>query len=70
MVLANVGIGILSDATAQRYAKRMPISVIPITDNWALHESYVCVRGLDGLPPFTRNLFDALVQEPMPMAVS
>lgn len=70
MVSANLGIGILSDATAQRYAKRMPISVIQITDSWALHESYVCVRGLDAVPPFARDLFDALVDTPVPMAVA
>jgi DNA-binding transcriptional LysR family regulator len=70
MVLADVGIGILSDATAQRYAKRMPISVIPITDSWALHESFICVRGLEELPPFTRDLFDILVDAPALMSVA
>jgi DNA-binding transcriptional LysR family regulator len=72
MVAANVGIGVISSSAAQRYARNVPISVIPITDSWAVRDSRVCVRSLEDLPLFIKDLFDILVnaevEEPLAVA--
>jgi DNA-binding transcriptional LysR family regulator len=60
MVAANVGVGILSEPAARRYARTMPISIVPITDRWAVRDSYVCVRSLKELPLFGKELFNLL----------
>lgn len=70
MVAANLGLGILSESAARRYAKSMPISVIPITDSWAERESYVCVRNLKELPLFGRELFNLLANAEVSAAVA
>jgi DNA-binding transcriptional LysR family regulator len=70
MVAANVGIGILSSSAAQRFSRNVPLSIIPITDSWAKRDSRVCVRSLEELPLFVKDLFDLLVNAEAPVAVS
>ena len=63
MVEANVGIGIVSESAAQRYAQTMNIRIVPLEDAWALRELRICMRSLDLLPAFARELVALLVAD-------
>ena len=63
MVEADVGVGILPESSARRHAQSMAIAILPLTDAWALRELCVCVRQLDALPAFARDLVDMLVAD-------
>src|SRR6202048_351504 len=55
-VECNVGIGIVPETTARRVAQMMAIVPVPLTDSWAARALTICVRGLDELPPYARDL--------------
>ena len=44
--------------TAQRATKSMAIKVVELTDPWALRDLTICIRDLDALPPFARQLVE------------
>jgi DNA-binding transcriptional LysR family regulator len=56
MVECNVGIGIVPETTARRAVHTMAIAVVDLTDSWAVRELAICVRRLDELPPYARQL--------------
>ena len=60
MVECNVGIGIVPETTARRVARTMAISAVDLTDPWALRELTICVRSLEELPPYARQLVEHL----------
>ena len=60
LVECNVGIGIVPETTARRVARTMAIAVVPLTDPWAVRELTICVRQLDELPPYARQLVEHL----------
>ncbi len=60
LVECNVGIGIVPETTVQRAARSMAISALQLADSWALRELTICVRDLDALPPYARQLVDHL----------
>ncbi len=60
MIEAGVGIGIVPEKAALRYAGSMLIKVIRLTDAWAERKLHVCVRDLDALPSFARELVQML----------
>ena len=59
LVEANVGIGILPESAARRQAKTSDIHLVGLTDKWALRDLKICVRSLDLLPSFARDLVRA-----------
>lgn len=61
LVEAGVGIGVVPESAASRYAGTMKITVIQLRDEWALRKPRVCVRSLEQLPSFARDLVDALI---------
>jgi DNA-binding transcriptional LysR family regulator len=63
MVANNVGIGMLPNSAAQRYARSMEFRIIPLTDTWAFRDIRVCVRDLQKLPGFVRELVDLIVSD-------
>jgi DNA-binding transcriptional LysR family regulator len=63
MVQANVGIGILPESAARRLAQNLSIRIIPLTDPWAIRNLKICVRSLQLLPGFARELVDVLVAD-------
>ena len=63
MIEANVGVGILPESAARRHAQTMGIRIVPLKDEWALRALLVCVRKLDALPGFARDLVDLLVAD-------
>jgi DNA-binding transcriptional LysR family regulator len=60
LVECKVGIGIVPETTAHRVAKTMAIAVVPLTDPWAVRELTICVRGMDDLPLYARQLVEHL----------
>jgi DNA-binding transcriptional LysR family regulator len=63
MIEATVGVGILPESAARRHAQSMAIRIVPLNDGWALREMQICVRQLDALPVFARDLVDLLVED-------
>ena len=61
MVEANVGVAILPESAARRHAQTMAIAIVPLSDAWAVREMKICVRSLEALPAFARELVDLLV---------
>jgi len=61
MVEANVGVAILPESAASRHAQTMAIAIVPLSDPWAVREMKICVRSLEALPTFARELVDLLV---------
>jgi len=60
LVECNVGVGIVPETTVQRTARNMAISAVQLTDPWALRELTICVRDINALPPYARQLVDHL----------
>lgn len=60
MVEAGVGIGVLPESAARRHARAMAIRIVPLSDEWALRAMQICVRSLDALPSFARDLVNLL----------
>jgi DNA-binding transcriptional LysR family regulator len=63
MIESNVGIGIVPFSSASRHAKTMNIRMVELTDEWAVRKMQVCVRNLQALPAFARELVELLVAE-------
>ena len=61
MVEANVVVAILPESAARRHAQTMAIAIVPLSDPWAVREMKICVRSLEALPTFARELVDLLV---------
>jgi len=67
MIEAGVGIGVIPERAAQRYATNMNIQVVRLADAWAERKLHVCVRDLKALPAFARDLVDLLLED-VPLA--
>lgn len=63
MIEANVGIGLLPESAARRYARTTNIRIVAINDDWAVRQLQICVRSLRFLPSFAQELVDMLVQD-------
>jgi DNA-binding transcriptional LysR family regulator len=60
MVECGVGIGIVPETTARRVSKTMAIGIVPLTDPWAARKLTICVRKLNELPLYARQLVEHL----------
>jgi DNA-binding transcriptional LysR family regulator len=58
LVECNVGVGIVPETTVKRAARTMAIAAVRLTDPWALRELHICVRDINALPPYARQLVD------------
>lgn len=63
MIEADIGVGVLPESAARRHAERMAIAIVGLEDEWALRAMQICVRSLDALPPFARDLVGLLVED-------
>lgn len=66
MIEAGAGIGILPNSAAQRYARTMVLRIIALEDEWAVRDLQICVRSLQLLPLFARQLIELLLEQPQP----
>lgn len=60
MIESGVGIGVLPESAARRHANTMGIAIVPLSDTWSLREMRICVRNLEALPSFARQLVKLL----------
>jgi DNA-binding transcriptional LysR family regulator len=63
MVERNVGIGIVPETTVRRVAPPMKIVAVELTDAWAVRDLTICVRRIDELPTYARELVNHLRAE-------
>lgn len=63
MVEENVGVGILPESVARRHEKNMKIRIVELNDDWAVRNLKICVRDMQMLPSFARELVDLLVAD-------
>ncbi|MGZ3409395.1 MAG: LysR family transcriptional regulator [Xanthobacteraceae bacterium] len=63
LIESNVGIGIVPETTARRAVPTMAINIIPLVDSWAVRELTICVRSLEALPVYARELVTHLRAE-------
>jgi len=63
MVEAGVGVSILPGSAARRHALAMAIDTVALSDDWSLREMQICMRSLQALPAFARDLVDLLVAD-------
>jgi DNA-binding transcriptional LysR family regulator len=63
MVEAGVGVAVMPESAARRHALAMQIRTVPLRDAWSLRQMHVCVRSLDALPGFARDLIDLLIAD-------
>jgi len=63
MVESQVGVAILPASAAQRHAQTLAIETVPLADDWAQRHMLVCMRSLQALPGFARDLVDLLVAD-------
>ena len=60
MVECGVGVGVVPKTTAARAAKAMRLGVVELADDWALRELRICVRAMDQLGLYARELVNEL----------
>ena len=63
MIEAGVGVGVVPEKAARRYAANMKIHLVNLADAWAERKLHVCVRDLELLPAFARDLVDLLLDD-------
>jgi DNA-binding transcriptional LysR family regulator len=63
MIDATVGVSVLPESAARRHAQTMAIRIVPLSDEWSLRAMQICVRRIDALPPFARDLVSLLVED-------
>jgi len=63
MIEAGVGIGVIPEQAARRYASAMNIRVVALADIWAERRLHICARSFEALPSFARDLVDILLQD-------
>jgi DNA-binding transcriptional LysR family regulator len=63
MIEAGVGIGVVPELVAKRYAQRLNIKLVSLSDEWSERKLQICVRNLKQLPSFTRDLVNMLIED-------
>lgn len=60
MAGAGVGIGIVPETAASRCGLSMPVSILRLSDDWAVRRLSLCVRSDEELTPLASNLLEHL----------
>ncbi|MDN4016850.1 LysR substrate-binding domain-containing protein [Zwartia panacis] len=63
MIEAGVGIGVVPELVAKRYSQRLKIKLVRLSDEWSERKLQICVRNLEQLPSFTRDLVNMLIED-------
>lgn len=63
LIAARVGIGVIPQSAALRYAQTLPIRIVALTDDWSLRKLHICWREAGELPVFAQELVDLLVRD-------
>ena len=60
LVQAGVGVGVVPHTTAERVAGPMGLTIVELTDDWAVRELTLCVRNFAALRPYAQDLVRSL----------
>jgi DNA-binding transcriptional LysR family regulator len=60
MVERNIGVAVIPETAALRCQKTMAIKRVRLTDAWATRQLRLCMRNLEQLPPYARELVEHL----------
>ncbi len=60
LVQAGVGVGVVPHTTAARVAGLMGLSVVELSDDWAVRDLTLCVRNFAALRPYAQDLVRSL----------
>jgi DNA-binding transcriptional LysR family regulator len=60
LIERGVGVAVMPEATARRFASSRGIDFIPLSDDFLLRRLLIAVQQLDALPAYTRALIDLL----------
>ena len=60
MVETGVGIGVVPESSAMRYAQTMDLTIKELDESWAVRERSIVVRDLDALPGCVKALIDLI----------
>lgn len=60
MIEAGVGIGIIPQSAGLRLRRHLRIRIVSLRDAWAWRPQQICVRSVQALPPFARDLLGML----------
>jgi DNA-binding transcriptional LysR family regulator len=63
MIESGVGVGVLPESAASRHAATMDIAIVPLSDAWSVRDMQICMRSLDALPSFAKELVELLVMD-------
>lgn len=63
MIEAGVGIGVVPELVAKRYVQRLNIKIVRLSDEWSERKLQICVRNLQQLPSFTKDLVNMLIED-------
>ena len=63
MIEAGVGIGVVPELVAKRYAQRLKIKIVRLSDEWSERKLQICVRNLHQLPSFAKDLVNMLIED-------
>jgi DNA-binding transcriptional LysR family regulator len=63
MVEAGVGIGVMPASAARRHARAPALELVALGDAWAVRRMQLCMRSLESLPAFARDLVDLLLED-------
>lgn len=63
----NVGVGVVPRSTALRAVKTMAIRVLDIADPWAVRDLTICVRSVEALAPYARELIAHMSDHAAPL---
>lgn len=64
LVAQGVGVSMLPEVAATRFAQELPVAVVMLEDVWATRELRLCVRSWEALSSHTRQLVSYLSPEP------
>lgn len=62
LVEAGIGISVIPRSVAVRMAGTLRLAIIPLEDEWAKRRLRICVRSLNELPAFARDLVEVLME--------
>ena len=63
MIETGVGVGVIPESVALRFARVLNIAIVPLTDEWAERKLQICIRSREALPAFARELVNMLVDD-------
>ncbi len=63
LVAQSVGISMLPEVAATRFAQELPVAVVMLEDVWATRELRLCVRSWDALSSHARQLVGYLTRD-------